>query len=273
VAQVEKETRPIPTGGGTLLAVAPTEGRGIQYRIRQVADDKPNLCMQPDLITGKFCGRSTTRSSAAGLSPILCRYHQQHRQRHGSTWCKTPKAKAIEPYLKAALAYLEVNTDDYYVKHSLACIKHSLENAGPVEIATRLRGRPAQERARIALARLRDKGITPSRLLAIAIAVRALLQEADGHFARDPEYRQVAVAKAAHRLASGTHKSWEFHQRDGRVVCTEMHTYPRSSGQVLRHLGEQLEAEAELVIDRHLAGILDLKIARYGKFDPRLAAK
>jgi hypothetical protein len=247
--------------------------RSVKRALHRGGNDFMPRCTVPDSKTGKLCGRPTARASKDGLSPFMCRYHQQHRQRHGSTWCKTPKAKVIEPYLKATLAYLEVNTDDYYVKHALASLQHYLENAGPVEIATRLRGRPARERARIALARLRDKGITPSRLLAIAIAVRTLLLEADGHFARDPEYRQVAVAKAAHRLASGTHKSWEFHQRDGRVVRTEMHSYPRSSGQVLRHLGEQLEAEAELVIDRHLPAILDLKIARYGKFDPEFRAK
>lgn len=226
-------------------------------------------CTVPHHVTGKLCGRPTTRASKDGLSPFLCRYHQQHRQRHGSTWCKTPKARIIEPYLKAALGYLEVKPEDFYVKHALASLGHQLENAGPAEIATRLRGKPAGQRARIALARLRDKGVTPSRLLAIPIAMHGLLQEADGYFSRDPEYRQVAVAKAAHRLASGTHKSWELQQRDGQVVRTEMHAYPRSSGQVLRHLGELLEAEAELVIDRHLEAVLDLKVARYGKFDPK----
>lgn len=217
---------------------------------------------------GRLCGRPTTLSSLDGLCTFLCRYHQQHRQRHGSTWCKTPKAKIVGPYLKAALAYLEVRQTDRWVKAALDSLRHHLENAGPSEIATRLRGLPSGERARIALARLRDKGVTPERLLAIPVAMRGLLKEGYGYFARDPEYRQVAVAKAAHRLASGTHKSWEFHQQDGRVVRTEMHAYPRSSGQVLRHLGELLEAEAELVIDHHLEAVLDLKVARYGKFDP-----
>lgn len=247
--------------------------RHIAARLANSApDDFLARCTVPHHVTGKLCGRPTSRASKDGLSPFLCRYHQQHRQRHGSTWCKTPKARVIEPYLKAALAYLEVKPENYYVKHALASLGHQLENAGPTEIATRLRGKPAGERARIALARLRDKGVTPSRLLAIAIAIRALLQETDGYFARDPEYRQVAVAKAVHRLSSGTHKSWEFHQRDGRVVRTEMHTYPRSSGQVLRRLGTLLEAEAELVIDHHLEAILDFKIARYGKFDPKSLA-
>lgn len=249
------------------------KSRLLKARIQSPANDHMPRCTVPDSKTGKLCGRATTRAARDGLSPFLCRYHQQHRQRHGSTWCKTPKAKSIEPYLKAALGLLEVKSDDYYVKAALSSIDILLHDAGPVEIATRLRGRPAKERARAALARLRSRGVTPARLLAIPIAIRALLQEADGYFARDPEYRQVAVAKVAHRLASGTHKSWEFHQRDGRVVRTEMHAYPRSSGRVLRHLGEQLEAEAELVIDRHLEAILDLKIARYGKFDPESLAK
>lgn len=248
--------------------------RKISSRLKEhVEDDFMPRCTVPSSKTGKLCGRPTTRASKDGLSPFLCRYHQQHRQRHGSTWCKTPKAKVIEPYLKATLAYLEVKPEDYYVKHALTSLAHRLENAGPAEIATRLRGKPTAERARIALARLRDKGVAPSRLLAIPIAMRGLLQEADGYFARDPEYRQVAAAKAAHRLASGTHKSWEFHQRDGRVVRREMHAYPRSSGQVLRHLGELLEGEAELVIDRHLEAVLGLKVARYGKFDPKSLAR
>ncbi|MBY0530458.1 MAG: hypothetical protein K2P86_00645 [Xanthobacteraceae bacterium] len=163
--------------------------------------------------------------------------------------------------------------DDTFVKAALSSIQHQLDNAGPSEIATRLRGKPASERARIALARLRDRGVAPDRLLAIPVAIRALLQEADGYFLRDPEYRQVAVAKAVHRLASGTHKSWDLHERDGRIRRIEMHAYPRSSGQILRYLGELIEGEAELVIDKHLDGVLKLKIARYGKFEPKSLAK
>ena len=38
-----------------------------------------------------------------------------------------------------------------------------------------------------------------------------------------------------------------------------MHAYPRSSGRVLRHLGEMIEKECELVIDHHLAKVLAAK--------------
>jgi hypothetical protein len=43
-----------------------------------------------------------------------------------------------------------------------------------------------------------------------------------------------------------------------------MHAYPRSSGRVLRHLGEMIEKECELVIDHHLSEVLALKIATDG---------
>ena len=245
----------------------------LRARLQSDENNFHPVCCVPNLATGKLCGRPTTRAVRLGLSPFLCRYHQQHRQRHGSTWCKTPKARTIEPYLRSALGYLEVRRNDYFVKSALNSIILLLDNAGASEIATRLRDKPPRERARIALARLRDRGVTPDKLLAIPVAIRGMLQEADGHFARDPEYRQVTVAKAVHRLASGTHKSWELHQRDGRVVRTEMHAYPRSSGQILRHLGEIIEAESELVMDKHLDGVIELKIARYGKLDSKSLAK
>jgi hypothetical protein len=68
----------------------------------------------------------------------------------------------------------------------------------------------------------------------------------------------VAIAKAAHRLASGTHRKWPFYQADGSVKYIEMHAYPRSSGRVLRHLGAIIEKECEWVIDRYLADVVAL---------------
>lgn len=63
----------------------------------------------------------------------------------------------------------------------------------------------------------------------------------------------MAIAKASHRLASGDHRVWETRDDSGRVVQrTEMHTYPRSSGRVLRYLGEAIEKECDWVIDQHL---------------------
>jgi hypothetical protein len=140
-----------------------------------------------------------------------------------------------------------------------------MASAGPLEIATRLNGLPPEQRARIALARLREADIKPERLLAIPLAVAALIEDAPATVHRTTEWRIVAIAKAAHRLASGTHRIWPVAQPDGRVKRIEMHTYPRSSGRVLCHLGEMIEKECELVIDHHLSEVLAQKVVRDGR--------
>jgi hypothetical protein len=199
------------------------------------------------------------------LSKFLCRYHQQHLQRHGSTWCKSPRAAVIRPYVTAALAYIEAQSDDRYISDALNALDVLMQTAGRVEIAPRLRGLAPARRAKIALARLREGSVKPERLLAIGVALAALIEEAPANISRTREYRLVGVAKAAHRLASGTHRKWSAPHPDGSIRQIEMHTYPRSSGRVLRHLGEMIEKECEWVIEKHLEKVLALKIARYGK--------
>ena len=136
-----------------------------------------------------------------------------------------------------------------------------MATAGPVEIATRLRGLPPEQRARIALARLREAEIKPERLLAIAVAVHALIEDAPEKCHKITDWRVTGIAKAAHRLASGTHRQWPVYQQDGSVKQLEMHAYPRSSGRVLRYLGAMIEKECEWVIERHLAEVVALKRA------------
>ncbi|AWL92636.2 hypothetical protein CIT37_10745 [Bradyrhizobium ottawaense] len=138
-----------------------------------------------------------------------------------------------------------------------------MASAGPAEIGSRLRGLPAERRARIALARLREAGIHPERLLAITIAVHSLIEEAPQVVHRIREWRIVAIAKGCHRLAS-VYRPWTFIGADGRVRRAAIQAYPRSAGRVLRYLGEMIERESEWVIEKHLAGVLALKVARYG---------
>ncbi|HWM47691.1 MAG TPA: hypothetical protein VNR11_12355 [Xanthobacteraceae bacterium] len=170
----------------------------------------------------------------------------------------------MRPYLKAALSLIEPHRDDAYVKAAIAGLRGCLNQAGPAIIATRLRGLPPAERAKAALARLRDSGVKPERLLAITMAVHALIEEAPQVVHRIKEWRIVAIAKAAHRLASGYHRVWEIPDATGRTSRTELHAYARSSGRVLRYLGDMIEAECEWVIERHLTAVLALKVKRYG---------
>jgi hypothetical protein len=246
--------------------------RGQQHRARKVkvrivapSEDYLPRCTVPDPATGKICGRPTARAAKVGLSAFTCRYHQQHKQRHGSHWCKSPSAVTLKPYLSAALSFIGAHRTDPFISAALNGMGAIMASAGPVEIATRLNGLPPANRARIAMARLREAGIKPQRLLAIPLAVAALIEDAPETVHRTTEWRIVAIAKAAHRLASGTHRVWPVAQPDGRTKRIEMHAYPRSSGRVLRYLGEMIDKECELVIDHHLAGVLALKADRDGR--------
>lgn len=194
------------------------------------------------------CGEPTT-----GLAIALCRKHLLHRQRHGSPFCKSPSATVLGRYLTAALAHIKAHRKETYISAALASLGELMASAGQVVPAARLRGVPPADRARIALARLRDAGIKPDRLLAIVLAVHALIKHEPAKTHRIKEWRIVAIAKAAHRLASGDHRVWEVKDESGRIVQrTEMHTYPRSSGRVLRYLGEGIEEKCDWVIERHL---------------------
>ncbi len=233
-------------------------------RIASSASDHLPLCTVPDVATGRACGRPTARASREGLNSFVCRYHQQHKQRHGSHWCKSPSGALLRPYISAAQTTIQNHCTDPFVSTAIFGAGNLMASAGPVEMATRLRGMSPAQRAKVALARLRERCIKPERLLAIAMAVHALIEDAPEKCHRTADWRIVAVAKASHRLASGTHKVWPVPQPDGRVKHIEMHAYPRSSGRVLRHLGAMIEKECELVIDRHLAEVVALKRAADG---------
>jgi hypothetical protein len=97
------------------------------------------------------------------------------------------------------------------------------------------------------------------------MAIAALIHEDPGAH-RIKEFRIVQVAKAAHRLASGYHRIWTgLQDRNGRTIKTELHTYARSTGRVLRLLGQIIEERCEAATAEHLDGVLALKIKRYGR--------
>ena len=112
-----------------------------------------------------------------------------------------------------------------------------------------IKWRSAPSRARIAFARLREANIIPERLLAIHMAVSALIEDDAGSH-RVTEYRIAQVAKAAHRLASGTHRHWDFPLDNGGTAPLAFHAYPRSSGRVLRVIGKAIEECCEMVTGR-----------------------
>ncbi|WP_247370569.1 hypothetical protein [Bradyrhizobium sp. 18] len=210
------------------------------------------------------CGRPTMKAAREGLAPHHCRRHVEHRARHGSYWRQSFKASELRPYITAASAYVGLRAaNDKFIAAAIADMGRALEDAGPVEIATRLKGMSATKRAKIGLARLRVEGVPPQRVVSLVLAVSALIK-ADATAPRAKEFRTVQICKAVHRLASGTHRVWVVEDHQGRKRRTEMHAFPKSTGRVLREMGRMLEQPCEWVIEKHVAGVLAHR-QRYGR--------
>lgn len=126
------------------------------------------------------------------------------------------------------------------MKSAVAAIESLLQGAGRYENAYHIKGKPPEARARFALARLRNAEIDPAIILERIIAVTTCC-EARGIDERQREYRHVQLAKSVHRLASGTHRT-----TSGFPIPAK---YPRSEGQVLRHLGRGLDDIASFALD------------------------
>ncbi|GLR98573.1 hypothetical protein GCM10007858_62160 [Bradyrhizobium liaoningense] len=213
------------------------------------------------------CGRPTMKAAKEGLAPHHCRTHVEHRARHGSYWLKTYTAAELKPYLTAASSYVRLRAaTDKFIAAAVTAMQSALDEAGPVEIATRLKGMSTGKRAKIALARLRVARVQPERLVAIVLAVNAIAEE-KGHRAK--EFRTVQAGKTAHRLASGT--GWVSYDAQGREHRSRIRAYPRSSGPVLRLIGRMLEKPCDWVIEKHLKGVLAHK-QRHGR-GPRKAPR
>lgn len=200
------------------------------------------------------CPHPTTSGEGGGLNRLYCRRHEDHHARHGSYTKPSYRATELEPHRKAALRWLRENEDSQVVRLAIEAIKGLYRGAGAATQAHRLRGLPPGERARVAWARLREAEVSPLKPIAAWLAVEMALR-ADPQPETKQEYKLVQAAKAVHRLASGTHKRWERERPGGVAVVEEMHKYPHSRGQVLRHIGKLLQGATEMLATYHLEEI------------------
>lgn len=208
------------------------------------------------------CGRPTEARQGNGFSPFLCRYHREHRSRHGSPLKRSYTAAELRPYLRAAESVVKANAAEQYIRWSLASISSLLASAGPVRRVVDLGKLSPETKAKASLAMLRERNVPPERILAVTLAVLAAITEDPfGPGGDRVLFRRVQIAKALRRRASGTHVVYE-----GTGIRWDR--YPRSSGRVLEHLGAVVEAACEFAIDRHVAVVLDLKKGRYGDLKP-----
>lgn len=193
------------------------------------------------------CGEPTTAGEQKGLNRMYCRKHEDRFERHGSYIKVSYTAAQLQPHRMAAESWLQAHEEDFEVQLARRAVESLYGRAGPFVEAFRLRGLSPRDRARAAWARLREAKVDPMRPLAAWLAVELILQ-ADPQGERKVEFKRVQAAKLVHRMASGSHRRWERQRPDGRVAMQEMHKYPHSRGQVLRHLGEQIERAAELLV-------------------------
>lgn len=200
------------------------------------------------------CPNPATQGEGKGLNRLYCRKHEDHRQRHGSYTKGSYPVSVIHPLREAALQWIIANEDQRTVQLAIEAVRGLYRRAGPAIEAHRLAGLSPEQRANAAWARLREAGVDPRKPLAAWLAIE-LAASQDQQPETKPEFKRVQAAKLVHRMASGTHKRWERERGDGSVAVTEMHKYPASRGRVLRHLGEQLENAAGILVGPCLATI------------------
>lgn len=209
------------------------------------------------------------RSEGKGYAEFHCRYHVQFKARHGSHWYPSYKATELRPYVDAAKRWVTEHLDDRDVVASLGRLEALLNNGGEATPAFRLKGRSSHDRARVAFARLREAGIPAARILAIHLGMLALIEEDRGSH-RVEEFRIVQVAKALHRLASGTHSEWKKNYEGRNPLGFKFDFYPNSSGIVLRKIGHDVQRACEFVTDAAMPEVLDLKRKLHGPHSSHL---
>lgn len=201
----------------------------------------PNHTYSVCIVMG--CGQPPMARQRSGLNKNYCRSHVEHFRRHGSYSKNSYRAAELSGYKEACLRWLRANRDRASVGEAVERVRTLLWSGGRSEEAYRLAGKSPKQRAKILLARLRDREVDPLLVLAIWGSV-ALRHRYDPQPERKSEYVQVQVGKVLHRTAGGSHKRWEQVAGNGDSVIAELHKYPASRGLVLRHIGKRVAVAA-----------------------------
>lgn len=225
------------------------QAEDIKQRATEPSQGQPRKC------SVLSCGRPTQRSIGRGLSEVYCKAHIEHARRHGSTWRRSYLKAELEPYRRAARKWMRANVSRSEVTRVVAALDRMISEAGRIESAFKLRGKPADEKARIALARLREAGKRGEQLLEITLTVKATMA-AIGPRA-NPEFEAVQIAKMIHRLASGT----ILRAPDGTPYSAKyagkrslFERYPRAEGAFMRILGRKVEDIAGIIATPEVIG-------------------
>ena len=93
------------------------------------------------------CKKPARAGTSDGLDMRFCKSHAEQYQRHGSPYKKSYTAKVLNPYRRAALAWITENEQQFSVKNAIQRVEGVYQRAGPHVEAFRLRGSNPRERA------------------------------------------------------------------------------------------------------------------------------
>lgn len=213
----------------------------VSRRAATPAPERPRICSTIRVVAGGLspCTRRTQRSAGNGLSDSHCKRCVEFHRRHGSHWRRSYLVRELAPYREASRQWIRANRTDPQVARVVSALDAMIADSGKPLTANAIRGKPAEEKARNVLARLREAEKTGEQLLLITLTIKATIA---GHrHGGDPERQQVQIAKMIHRLASGTHIR--------SAIWGDRHIYPRAEGSFMRTLGHQVEDIAGIVAD------------------------
>jgi len=163
----------------------------------------------------------------------------------------TYRAAQLKPYMLAAGQLIAARRQDIYLVAAEKNVANLLQHSGAAHRVADLQYLLPRDKARAALARMRNRGVHPEKLLNIALAVSAaVLDDPVRPIGVPDEFRITQIGKRILRTASGYHAVYGPRSRYDR--------YPRSAGQMLRLLGKQIDEAVDPAM-RYLKEIVELK--------------
>jgi hypothetical protein len=216
------------------------------------------------------CALPTQAHAGKGLSERYCAKHVRHLSRHGSAHCNSYKASDLKPFLWATERWLKANKDVSLVKRIVIMFDALLNGSGKPQTAMAMLRAPAKDKAKVALARMRVRGIKPLRLLTISLASRAIVAADQTYSHRGNEFLHVQIARQAHRLAARyVPVGYEDKVKDGKPWGFK--SFPAGTGIVMRELGKVIDDIGSHLADLAVPHIIELKRTRYQQHATRQA--
>jgi hypothetical protein len=225
------------------------------------------------------CGNPTQAHKGKGLSQKLCATHVRHQARHGSPHRNSYRAADMKPYLMSTAQWLRTNKGLPFLQRILASYQALLDGAGPCgrdQWASSMHRKSAKVKVKAALARLRERGVSPNRLLIITLSTWSICED-DISMRALPEFRIVQISKQAGRLASRViPKGSEAKGFDDRAnkgyLKFGWQSFPTVSGPILRELGKAIDDIGSHLADQAVPAILTIKRTRFGQHPSRQPA-